>query len=58
MISDSRERRIDDPVLAELAEQAVRREEHAALQADVLAEQDHRLVAAHLLGRASRGSPR
>src|SRR6185312_1671736 len=37
-----------DPVLAELPEQTVRREEHAALQADVLAEQDHRVIAAHL----------
>src|SRR6185436_19403318 len=42
--------RVDDPVLAELAVQAVRGEEDAALQADVLAEDDHGVVPAHLLG--------
>ena len=46
------QRRVDDPVVAELGPQAVGREEHAALLADVLAQHDDRLVAAHLLGHA------
>src|SRR5207247_11229762 len=41
---------VDHPVLAELREQPVGGEEHAALQADVLAKEDHGLVAPHLLG--------
>ena len=44
------QRRVDDPVVAELGPQPVGREEDAALLADVLAEHDDRLVAAHLVG--------
>jgi len=44
------ERRIDHPLVAELRPQPVGREEHAALLADVLAKDDDRRVAAHLLG--------
>ena len=44
------QRRVDDPVVAELGPQPVGGQEHAALLADVLAEHDDRLVAAHLLG--------
>ena len=43
------QRRIDHPVVAELRPQPVRREEDAALLADVLAEHDHRLVPPHLV---------
>ena len=46
------QRRVDDPVVAELGPQPVGGEEHAALLADVLAQDDDRLVAAHLLGHA------
>ena len=48
------QRRIDDPVVAELAPQPVRRQEHAALLADVLAQHDDRLVPAHLVGERLR----
>jgi hypothetical protein len=44
-----REGRVDDPLLTELRPQPVRGEEHATLLAHVLAEDDDRLVAAHLL---------
>ena len=44
------QRRVDDAVVAELRPQPVGRQEDAALLADVLAEDDDRLVAAHLVG--------
>ena len=44
------QRRVDDAVVAELGPQAVGGQEHAALLADVLAQDDDRLVAAHLVG--------
>ena len=44
------QRRVDDAIVAELGPQAVRGEEDAALLPDVLAEQDDRRVAPHLLG--------
>ena len=44
------QRRVDDAVVAELGPQPVGGEEDAALLADVLAEHDDRLVAAHLVG--------
>ena len=46
------ERGVDHAIVAELAPQAVRGEEHAALLADVLAQDDDGLVAPHLLGHA------
>ena len=46
------ERRVDDPVVAELAPEPVGRQEDAALLADVLAQDDDRLVPPHLLGHA------
>ena len=49
-IIDSRQRRVEHAVAAELVVQPVRGQEDAALLADVLAEDDDRLVAAHLLG--------
>ena len=45
------ERRVHHAVAAELVEQAVGGQEDAALLADVLAQDDDRLVAAHLLGQ-------
>ena len=44
------QRRVDHAVVAELGPQAVGGQEDAALLADVLAEHDDRLVAAHLVG--------
>ena len=44
------ERRIDDALAAEFAEEPVGGQEDAALPADVLAQDDHRLVASHLVG--------
>ena len=47
------DRRVDDPLVAELLDQAEVDAERAAepsLDADVLADQEDRLVAAHLLG--------
>ena len=46
------QRRVDDPVVAELAPQPVGGQEHPALLADVLAQDDDRLVPPHLLGHA------
>ena len=45
------QRRVDHAIVAELGPQAVRGQEDAALLADVLAEHDDRLVAAHLVGQ-------
>ena len=58
--------RVDHPLVAELGPQAVGRQEHAALLADVLAEHDDALVAPHLVGKGVadrldeglRGTPR
>src|SRR5262249_50775191 len=47
-----RDRRVDDPALAELLDQAVGHLERAAVDADVLAQQEHALVACHLLAEA------
>jgi hypothetical protein len=53
------DRRVDDPVVPELLDEAdvdAERAAEAALDADVLADQEHGLVAAHLLGTASRSA--
>ena len=52
--SDARDRRlrqrgVDDPVLAELFQQTVRRQEYTTPRADILAQDEHPLVARHLL---------
>ena len=48
------DRRVDDALLAELAEQAVGHLEGAAVDADVLAQEEDALVALHLLEEPSR----
>ena len=45
------QRRVDDPVIAELGPQAVRDQEHAALLADVLTQHDHARIAPHFVGQ-------
>ena len=52
------DRGVPDPLGAELLEQPDRRLEDAARGADVLAEADHRRVAAHLAGDALGDAPR
>ena len=45
------QRRVHHAVAAELVEEPVGGQEDAALSADILAQDDHRLVATHLVGQ-------